>query len=231
VLLNFNADIFMRCAHLVKRQAIGDVPEWRDAEWADEPIDLTGVLADRLDRVVGGKWWQEIVMDSSLDYPDKVERLVWGVCDRLRRRFAEVCFHSVFAKAKHRVPKYVLVFGSRSGRALEYMNDAMITARNTLADASAPAEPTLYETRSESLVPDPAKLPALLRVAASRRYSRKELVREFIRQNFCRNTAPEIRDAIERARTDGWLRASSTKNRLGDDDEVWIDASDGTVAQ
>ena len=74
-------------------------PEIEDAESIDATIE-TPPSIDKLNNIVGGTWWQDI-LKSSADFPKKVNDLSNGVCHLLSRRFKEVCKHSLKALPHH----------------------------------------------------------------------------------------------------------------------------------
>lgn len=214
VLLNFSAVSFVRRALAAMSLAAPAGP----VEVADGSAELPSI--ERLNAAVGGDWWHHIVA-SNVDFPEKVQAVADGFCDRLRTRFNEVCQHAIRAEAKDQVPKYTLVFGSRHVDALILMNDAAIKSRDVLAEAEKPAVPTLFETRSTELVPDINRLPVLLLEAATQRMSRKDLMGTVIRRNFCTFQESQIKRAIENLLKAGRLVSSTGKHRINDSVEVW----------
>ena len=216
ILLNFNVDSLARrglAALTASPPEVSDeipLPEW-------EPVE-NPILAD-LDRIVGGDWWQSILLESS-PYADRVKKLTSRFCLQLHNRFKEVCFHEVREKWQHLVPKYVLVFASRHPDALELMNDAMTKSREALAVASA-TPGALFETRPEWVVPDKSKLPGLILDEARKRGPRKGLVARVIRRAFCDYASKEIRAAITELLKGGRLASATGKSRINDGVEVW----------
>lgn len=223
ILVNFNAAIFLR-AGLAALEL--DVPAPNPVEEDPEGFEPVTSEGDnpglvRLDEVAGGDWWQALAKDQSRSFAEKVGMLTRRYCDQLRSRFAEVCFHEVFAKSTHTVPKYALVFGSRAPTALLYMNDAMVGARDTLAEVSRPKEPTIFEMRPEALVPDDAKLPELLVGVVVGRMTREEATRRFVRAHFGRNTVPQIHKCIRALLKSGRLETSARSVAVNDSSEIW----------
>lgn len=223
VLLNFNAPIFMRAGLSAMKLEI-PIESSDDEEIGElEPLTNDGQAPGigKLNEVAGGDWWQEIASDKGILFSSKVDLLVRKYCDKLRSRFAEVCSHQVFAKVTHKVPKYALIFGSRSPTALIYMNDAMVGARNTFASESRPKDACLFETLPESVVPDDTKLPDLIWDIVSTRMTRAEVTKVFVRQQFGRNTKAEIHGAIRSMLVEKRLATSSRSVAINDDSEIW----------
>jgi three-Cys-motif partner protein len=211
LLLNFNVDSFARraLAALSRSQPLQS-DELPEPEWEIESRPEFATL----DRIVGGDWWRSIAMLDQ-PYPQLVSSFTAEFCRRLRERFAEVCFYEVRERWHHKVPKYVLVFGSRHPDALELMNEAMGNARSQFATESA-VPGMLFETLPESLVSDQTKLPGLILAEATGSMTRKALRLKVIRRQFCMWRASEINKAIGSLIADGKLVSATGKFRIND---------------
>lgn len=214
VLMNFNAASFVRRARAALAMAAPDEEE-DEPEGSAEPPSI-----QRLNDAVGGDWWQSIVKPGAV-FPVEVKAISDGFCRRLGERFPEVCQHPIHAKWTDPVPKYSLVFGSRSEDGLVLMNEAAIKSRDVLADAAKPAYPTLWETRPTELVPDLERLPQAVLTVATRRMRRRHLVAAVVRANFCQFTESQIKQTIRKLLGQGRLVSETGKPRINDDDEVW----------
>ncbi|MHC4556400.1 MAG: three-Cys-motif partner protein TcmP [Planctomycetota bacterium] len=215
ILMNFNARSFVRRGLAALKLAIPESnPEIEDTEEIDAPL-VTPPSIERLNRVAGGDWWQNI-LDSSSSFPEKVQNMTNGVCERLRERFREVCQHAVEALPHHGVPKYYLIFGSRHPDALKLMNDEMVKSLRTLADLAKPKDPTLFEMRSTELVPDIEKLPLIILRHASQPTQRGLVILAVIREYFCQFSVKQIRGCIERMLKEGKLKSETGKIRIND---------------
>jgi len=215
VLLNLNVDSFCRrgLAALARPTpaASDDLPE-SDDEGASE--------VDTLDDIAGGDWWQAILRGSG-EYATMCSQVTDQFCRKFRTHFAEVCFHPVKELTRHKVPKYVLVFGSRHSDALRLMNDAMCKSRDVQADREQPTEPTLFETRSETLVPDVQKLPDLVLSHLQGQMTRGTLILKVIRSAFCQYPETEIRQAIKTLIRDGSIVSETRGSKINDEVRVW----------
>ncbi|MEQ1829179.1 MAG: three-Cys-motif partner protein TcmP [Pirellula sp.] len=159
ILLNLNSPSFVRRGLALLKSRVAAIDEDETAVDAEDQVDAT---FDTLDAVAGGRWWREL-LSSSTNYPTIVQEFVQEYCKRLSSQFSEVVSHAVKAKPHHQVPKYHLVFGTRHLDGLTLMNDEMVKSRRELADmAMDRQQPTLFETRSEELVPDVDRLPAIV---------------------------------------------------------------------
>lgn len=215
VLMNFNAQSFVRRGLAALKLAIPESnPEIEDTEEIDAQL-VTPPSIERLNRVVGGDWWQKI-LDSPSSFTKKVQNITNGVCKRLRERFQEVCQHAVKALPHHDVPKYYLIFGSRHPDALKLMNDEMVKSLRTLADLAKPKDPTLFEMRSTELVPDIEKLPLIILKYASQPTQRGHVILAVIREYFCQFSVKQIRGCIERMLREGKLKSETGKVRIND---------------
>ena len=216
VLLNFNANSFARrgCAALKMAEPPPD-DQYQDI---DEAKTASGPPAtiDELNRVVGGDWWQQILRSPD-SYEQQVAAIIERYCSALRARFQEVCCYEVKAHSRHRVPKYVLVFGSRHPDALRLMNDAMCKARDRQAVAEAPRDDTLFEMRPKSLVPDLDRLPGVIKEALTSSMTRGELIETVIRRCFCTYSTGEVAKAVGALIKSGEIMSATGKPRINDD--------------
>jgi hypothetical protein len=121
---------------------------------------------------------------------------------------------------RHKIPKYVLVFGSRHPDALEIMNDAMNKSREAFAEESADSG-LLFELRPESVVPDREKIRAAILQEGSSKQSRGKLVLSVIRKEFGKASSSQLRKMISELISSGDLASSTGKSRLNDEVDVW----------
>lgn len=220
MLLNFNSPIFARCALSALKLTVPDSnPEIEDVEPIDANIE-TPPSIEKLNTIVGGEWWQKILKTDET-FPQKVDNISNGICCLLSRRFKEVCKHSLKALPHHTVPKYDLIFASRSQDALLLMNNEMVKSQRTLADLARPVQPTLFENRPVELIPDFDILPGLILKHTSKPKQRKQVIIDIVRENFCQFAQTEIRGSIEHMLKSGKLKSASGKTRINDQTEIW----------
>ncbi len=218
VLLNFSAGKFARrglAALTLYPAALRD-----DADASDDAGTTDPPSIKRLNEVVDGDWWQAI-LQSNVDFAHKVRAIDQEFCRKLSTRFQEVCSHPVKASWTDQIPKYSLIFGSRSPDALILMNEAMIKSRDLLAESAIPEAGTLFETRPTELVPDRSLLPDLVLENARERVTRREVIVGVVRQAFCTFSESEIRRAVEALLKAGRLKSSTGKTRINDTVVVW----------
>ena len=101
------------------------------------------------------------------------------------------------------------------------MNDEMVKSRLKLAERAQPAEPTLFELRSEELIPDTSDLPDQILNEAERRRPRGDLIVAIVRKNFCKYADKEIRVTIQRLLAEGRLASDTGRVRINDNARVW----------
>ena len=220
ILLNFNAPSFVRRGLAALKLAVPQSnPKIEDTEEIDAAIATPPSIA-RLNKVVGGDWWQNIAK-SSASFPQKVQNVTDAVCKRLRTRFQEVCQHAIKALPHHVVPKYYLIFGSRHADALILMNDEMVKSLRTFAELAKPKDPTLFEMRPNELVPDVEKIPPIILKHASQPTERGVVILNVIRECFGRFARKEIRGCVEQLLRDGKLRSETGKIRINDQVKIF----------
>ncbi|HUV62293.1 MAG TPA: three-Cys-motif partner protein TcmP [Sedimentisphaerales bacterium] len=215
ILMNFNARSFARRGLAALKLAIPELDlKIEDSEEVDAPLAAPPSL-EGLNTVVGGDWWQNILERAS-SFPEKVQDMTDGVCERLRKRFKEVCKHAIKALPHHVVPKYYLIFASRHPDALILMNDEMVKSQQTLAELAKPRSPTLFEMRSTDLVPDIEKLPSIILRHASQPKERGIIILDVIRECFCQFSVKQIRGCIHGMLKERKLKSETGKIRIND---------------
>lgn len=219
LLLNFNANSFVRRAMAAMKMSVPPEEEVLgegrvDSEFAGPPT------FERLNIIAGGEWWKDIINEPS-DYREKIRNLTGEYCGRLQKRFREVCYHEIMGKPNHLIPKYSLVFATRSVDGLLLMNNEMAKSHKRLADEAKPKEETLFEMRSEELVPDDTKLTRLVLAACENQSTRRDVIANVIRKAFCMYEHKDIRGRIELLIKQGRVRTQSGKARINDDELIW----------
>lgn len=212
VLINFNATAFARCARAAMKTETGDEPE-------DEQISRS-ITKEELSDFAGGDWWEGVVA-KRLPFANEVAELVSGYCSRLRKHFAEVCFHEIREHIDHAAPKYVLVFASRHPDALLLMNDEMVKSRDSLVDESRDRTSYLFETAPVKFVPDPHEVSAVVEAELTTKMSRRDLVIKIVRLHFGRFPTGEIKRVVSEQIKSGRVRSSTGKSRINDSVEIW----------
>jgi len=223
ILLNFNASIFARIALAAQKQTHNLDEELPESINDVDASAFNSQTIDNLDRVVGGNWWKPILdqYKDPLTFDACLSKIVNGLKNNLSQYFSEVCSHDMYAEPNHRVPKYTLVFGSRSTDALRLMNDEMAKSLATLADKSASNTPSLFEMRPIRLVPDVSEYIPLILSIAQKPTMRKHVILQVIRENFGQVKSSEIRGQIEKLLKDGRLISKTGKTRINDEVAIW----------
>ena len=206
VLLNFSAPQFVRCGlAALQRQVPSIDASFEDADELDMPVGESPSL-ERLNKIVDGTWWRSILTTDSA-FPDQVERIAAQLCGKLRERFGEAGYLAIRARDTHRVPKYHLLFASRSVDGLVLMNDAMV---NSCRQKIYMLDLFSEEEREE-----------LILARADHRVARGALIANVIRSAFCRHSWKEIRGTIERLLKAGKLKSESGRPRINDQTKIW----------
>lgn len=210
VLLNFNAWAFGRTALQARR-------------YAEDQTHLTAesMSSELLDSVAGGDWWRSLVDEHHRDFDAMVNAIMDGFAKRLGRTFNFVAFHKVMESYKHKIPKYYLVFGSRSSRAAAIlMNDVMAVALRGFIDEQAPTDGMLFDVRPTEFAVDPAEIDPLLLELSKDWITRGDLVWKAIHANYGRMTQSEINRRVSGLLRDRKLRSASGKIRINDDEKL-----------
>ena len=212
-LINFNV-----CA-LARAACVSLGKNFKDQIEDDIMVGESASTIATVNESLGGDWWREPFC-AAQSFPKACELLTQGYIKKLRERFAEVCSHEIKERHAHAVPKYVLVFGSRHPDALELMNDAMAQSLELQARTEAPSQPTLFETRSTTLVPDQSDLDSSILLLGKNEQSRGDLIMSVIRNHFGMYTRPTIRSRIKTLLTLRKMKSRSGKLRINDDEMI-----------
>jgi three-Cys-motif partner protein len=220
LLLNFKAHSFARRGRAALRLSIPAL-DARTGDLATNDMgdeDATPILS--LNRIAGGDWWQKILR-AQHEFPSEVQQVTLEFCRKLRERFREVCEHSVKEHWRHTVPKYSLIFASRSDDALRLINDAAVRSREEWADAEMPREELLFESRPTDLVPDLSQVRLTVRELATKRQPRGDLIASVMRARFGEFSETQIRRCISELISCGAMVSATGKHRINDSVEVW----------
>jgi len=125
VLINFNFRTFMRMSG-----------NWGYDSSATEVAEkVKGSKVETVNRAMGGDYWQAIVTDPKLNKLDREDAVIQAYLERLRKlvRYAYAIPVKERADDQMNVPvdelaHYHLIFGTRSPKAVEYMNDVALNA-------------------------------------------------------------------------------------------------------
>ncbi len=223
VLLNFNAHAFVRRARGALAMALDAADDDADEDfdaWAGAEPDLA-----RLDAAVGGPWWREVLKTAPTG-PAAVDLLVKGLTTRLRAISQEACFYPVYGHWKHEVPKYFLVFATRSSVALCLMNDAMYKGHDEFLKVATITELPLFGVHREALRKDPVGLEKLIKIAAAERATRDALADAVIErlsreQGLGLISTGGVKRHIAELRDERILCSDPPEGRMNENTVVW----------
>lgn len=173
-------------------------------------------------RILGGVDWQNICSDPSLSTAQRVDALARTYADRLGRWFRFVLYYPIREKYQHKLPKYHLMFGTRSPDAVDLMNRAMVKARREFVGSQF-VQGNLFENQPAEEIVDSAEV---LRdvVEVSRRIGRTKwrmLRVETTIMHPCKFYDTEINAAIKSAIQQGCLASDDSGRRVKEDAQVW----------
>lgn len=128
VLINFNFRTFMRMS--------GNWGyDWNASQVAREVAACKAGKIDTVNRVMGGDYWLSIVTNPALNKIDREDAVINAYLDKVRGYFQFAYSIPVKERSEDQmsVPAdelahYHLIFGTRSARAVEYMNDVALNA-------------------------------------------------------------------------------------------------------
>ena len=160
--------------------------------------DLLDAFNRRLNRVLGGNYWESILSDVTLGAEEKTRLVVAGYRKRLEKYFSFT--GSCPVREKHGAAvKYYMTFCSRHPDSLLLFNDAMCSAYHERIHAER-TKGTLFEGsswRSErSIVPLQRVIMSSLQRTG--RESREDLWLHIVRNHFMEFHSTEYKDAVRR---------------------------------
>ena len=216
VLLNLNVATFLRWGlAAVRRQA--ELPPEAAAEadyLADDPAERVEMAT--LDSIAGGGHWRDIALDPAATFQQKVDRFTGAYLGRLVESFPFAAAYEVKEKYEHRVPKYVLIYGTRHPDGVELMNDGMCKARRDFLGSQFRMN-TLFDCTPEAEVLDTGRLRAdLLGYIGGGRLTRKELRMEVFRRHFCKYQMKDINAVVGELLRAGRLFSETGKSKIND---------------
>lgn len=236
VLINFNAATFMRwglaALNRVRQLDVEDVPREEDDEpyGADDPTESVEIA--ELDSIAGGDFWQTIAADHVLTFPQRVEKLTEQYAQLLRRSFERrgvrsrlegfVGYYGIKSKYHHMVPKYYLVYATRSDHGIDLMNDAMCKARREFVKHEFPPRDALFDMTPTSETVD---LPMLCNdlmqiVRVDSVFTRRELRLKAIRHFFGRFSTSDYTKAVAELLKEKRLFSRSGKSRINEKERL-----------
>ncbi len=199
VLVNFNTASFVRWGLAALSHPVPAVDDQvEDIENIDAEM-IEAPAADRLNRIVGGGWWAD-VLGRGRPFDEMVCEIAKQFAERLRGLFAEVGSVAIKRRSDDRVPKYHMVFGSRHPDALKLMNQAMVKARGQ------------SDFQIDLFADDAAD--SLILELASAWMPRGELILATMRRAFCQYYEKDIRGRIEQLLKQKKLEAENGKTKI-----------------
>jgi three-Cys-motif partner protein len=194
VLINFNFRTFMRMSG-----------NWGYAASAAEVAEkVKSSKIDTVNRAMGGDYWQSIVIDPRLNKLDREDAVIQAYLDRLRKlvRFAYAIPVKERADDQMNVPvdelaHYHLIFGTRSPKAVEYMNDVALNALEPYLKQFTDGllfdlTPERYQPAQRSAVKD-----VIVSTVNGRRLRRPDIYEEVIPKFFLSYRTKDYRAMLE----------------------------------
>jgi three-Cys-motif partner protein len=226
VLINFNASDFLRWGlAALKRQGhlgLSDAPLDEDDESyvADQPTP--SIELAELNSIAGGEYWQAIALNASVPFTDKLEQLMQGYSKLMAESFNWVCWYGVKAKYHHKVPKYYLLYATRSDDGIELMNDAMCKARREFVKHEFPQDGTLFDMTPTSETVDLVGLSNELMELApdDTDFTRLELRLTALQNYFGRYSTKDYTAAVAALLKSRRLFSRSGRSRINDQEPL-----------
>ena len=194
VLINFNFRTFMRMSG-----------NWSYGETADEVArKVKRSKTDTVNNVMGGEYWLDIVCDPNLTKIQREDAVVDAYMERIRAFFRYT--YSIPVKevddSTNTIPtddlaRYHLIFGTRSPRAVLYMNDVANVALEPYFDQFK--DGLLFRVTPERYEPAPREevKQAIVEVVEKRRMRRREVYEAIVPSFFLQRRSKDYRAIID----------------------------------
>ncbi|MDZ4820218.1 MAG: three-Cys-motif partner protein TcmP [Planctomycetota bacterium] len=216
VLMNFNVATFMRWALAAQKRHFGEGEDFGDADYqADDPNERVEIAT--LNSIAGGDYWQEIAQNG-LTFAQQLRQFATCYAQQLGRSFAFVCSYPVKSAYKHKVPKYLLIYATRSSHGLELMNDAMCNARQEFLGEQFPAN-TLFDLTPDHELSDFDELKTALvnTLRVNGPLKRKALRMKSLESFFCQFSKSQLNQNVKELLKARRLFSSTGKIVINDD--------------
>ncbi|HEV8604631.1 MAG TPA: three-Cys-motif partner protein TcmP [Tepidisphaeraceae bacterium] len=224
VLMNFNVAIFMRWGlAALKRRAentnfdfLIDFPKDDEGDFLVPEDLMDGPEITTLNAIAGGDYWQEIALDTADTFTGKIERFVTAYKKLMNNSFKWVGSCAIKSRIDDQVPKYYLVYATRSNHGIELMNESMCKAKSEFLKSELPLifNPTtaFEEVDAQKLCHD------VMSLANDRRvFTRGELRLEGMKRFFGVYAAKDYTRAIKLLLEGGRLFSKTGSRRINDD--------------
>lgn len=227
VLINFSFKTFMRMSG-----------NWSYTDSADEVArKVKEEKRDTVTRVMGGDYWIQIVTNPALTKIQREDAIVQAYMERVRTYFKYT--YSIPVKEiddpggsvpTDDLAKYHLIFGTRSPRAVLYMNDVAYNALEPYFNKFKEGLlfsmlPSRYEPTSQERIKE-----EILKIVASRSLKRPDIIEAIVTKFFLQYKSKEYRAIIDdlvfkEKRLFADPRTLKRKNKLNNDtflsDKPW----------
>jgi len=223
VLLNFNVVTFMRwaLAALTRHPEIEFGPSSEEVT-ADDPEEHVEI--DTLNAIAGGEYWQEIVTNQAVSFPQQVEQFTSAYAEMLQKSFSFVASYAVKERSRYQVPKYVLFFGTRHPDGIILMSDGMCRARQqALGDEFR--DRLLFDCTPDLSPVSDAELRSMITglLNGVPGLTRKQLDVRLLQAGLMgRIPTKQIHKAVEQLLKERVLASSTGKTRINDETRLWI---------
>ncbi|MBI4837627.1 MAG: hypothetical protein HY806_00430 [Nitrospirae bacterium] len=84
-----------------------------------------------MDEIAGGDYWKDIILNSTLTFDKKEERITESYMKQMGKFYSIVCEFPIKEKYHHKIPKYRLIYGTRHEDGILLMNILCIKQENS----------------------------------------------------------------------------------------------------
>jgi three-Cys-motif partner protein len=217
VLMNFNSPSLVRNGRAALGLTKKDIPE--DEWFLDSEEEAKRTMSpEEIDDIAGGKYWRGIV-SGEMTFSEMEEACAREYMSKMSRYFQGVRDYPIKERYTHKIPKYRLIFGSRSPHAMLLINEAVCKARDQFLKKER-VNGLLFDLRHDDEKHEPARLEDAIRIVLGEveGIKRRDLIVRALELVFGEYLEKEYRTAIYALQKKGVLYSASGKTRFNDDE-------------
>lgn len=217
--MNFHSFSLVRNGRAALGLTQKEVPE---DEWSLDFEDegKRTMSPEEIDDIAGGEYWRGIVSSEMASF-EMDQACAREYMAKMSRYFQGVRSYPIKQRYTHKIPKYRLIFGSRSPHAMLLINEAVCRARDQFLKIER-VDDRLFDLRQDNEKHDSIRLEEAILTVLDRAdgMKRRDLIVGTMESLFGEYLEKEYRNAIYALQKKGVLFSASGKTRFNDDE--WL---------
>lgn len=186
-------------------------------------LDSSILSVREWDDIAGGTYWQQYVLDDSIDLAAKQEMYGVKYAEQFAHWFKWIIQYPIREKYDSD-PKYHLIFGSRLPDAIGLMNDAMVKARRDFVGVQFANKDMLFDMTPDEEIIDDKEICEIISntIVTIGRTTWKLLRLKTIQLTPCKYKESEINNAIKKMIRADMLASTVDGRKIEDEADLWL---------